>query len=244
MQQLFDCPCCGSNEYKSEKILWDGLVKEWKLTKAEAAYVNRQQGLQCNVCRSNLRSMTLARAILYSQQEYEITLKDFIKQNKKLKILEVNEAGNLSPFFKEHPSHTLVEYPEVDIKKLPFKDNAFDVIIHSDTLEHVDDPMAGLRETLRVQKPGGFTCFTIPFIVGRLSRRRSASEKKSYHGSPGNNEYLVQTEYGSDMWTQVIQAGYDECRLTSLEYPSSTAITGFKKPLPQVKAKRWSIRGY
>jgi len=128
------------------------------------------------------------------------------------------------------PHHTLAGYPDIDMQELPYEDNSFDMIIHSDTLEHVENPVAGLRETLRVLKPGGYSCFTLPLIIDRLSKRRPAN-KQSFHGSQGNNEYLVHTEYGSDMWTQVIEAGFEECRLTTIEFPSSVAITGLKRPL-------------
>lgn len=225
----FACPCCGHAEFTPADILWPELIKEWQLSKAEAAYVNRQQGLTCGNCHSNLRSMTLARAMMDCYGAYNTTLIEFLETHQNIKLLELNEAGNLTPFFKNLKNHILATYPDVNIQKLPYDDNSFDLVIHSDTLEHVDKPLVGLAETLRVLKPGGYNCFTIPLIVGRLSKRRPVSQP-SYHGSPGNKEYLVHTEYGGDMWTQVIEAGFYECRLTSLEFPSSIALTGFKKP--------------
>jgi SAM-dependent methyltransferase len=225
----FVCPCCGHAEFTPTDILWPELVKEWQLSKNEAAYINRQQGLACANCHSNLRSMTLARAMMDCYGAYNTTLVKFLKTHPNIKLLELNEAGNLNPFLKNLKHHTLASYPDVNIQKLPYKDDSFDLVIHSDTLEHVDKPLAGLAESLRVLKPGGYTCFTIPLVVGRLSKRRPASQP-SYHGSPGNKEYLVITEYGADMWAQVIEAGFYECRLTSLEFPSSIALTGFKKP--------------
>lgn len=228
MKLRFNCPCCGGENFSQQDILWAGLVKEWRLSKEEERYINRQQGLQCDACGSNLRSMTLAKAIMNSYGVYTDTLKDFLKENPQIRILEINTAGHLTQFFERHKNHTLVEYPDVNIESLPFKDGKFDMVVHSDTLEHVENPANGLKETERVLKPGGYTCFTIPVVIGRLSKQRKSSSP-SYHGSPGNQEYLVHTEYGSDMWTQVLEAGFEECRLTALEFPSSVAITGYKK---------------
>ena len=57
-------------------------------------------------------------------------------------MLEINEAGTLHPILRMLPRHRLVSYPEVDMTRLPFADRSFDLVVHSDTLEHVPDPGA------------------------------------------------------------------------------------------------------
>jgi hypothetical protein len=49
---------------------------------------------------------------------------------------------------------------------------------------------------------------------------------RSYHGAPGEGktDYLVHTEYGADAWRHVIEAGFSECRIISVEYPSALAL--------------------
>jgi 2-polyprenyl-3-methyl-5-hydroxy-6-metoxy-1,4-benzoquinol methylase len=49
--------------------------------------------------------------------------------------------------------------------QLPFGDQAFDVVLSTEVLEHTPDPMAGLRELARVVRPGGHLILTSP---GRL----------------------------------------------------------------------------
>lgn len=48
------------------------------------------------------------------------------------------------------------------IYALPYPDNTFDGVILSEVLEHLDDDVAGLREALRVLKPGGVAAITVP----------------------------------------------------------------------------------
>jgi SAM-dependent methyltransferase len=226
------CPCCGSLEMREIPVLWPQLISEWRLAEHEVAYINRQQGLSCVTCGSNLRSMVLAKSIMacYGFMGY---LKEFVHTDlaKSLHVLEINEAFVLTQFFKELPNHIIVEYPDVDMMDLPFEENRFDLVIHSETLEHVEHPIRGLSECLRVLKPGGFCAFTIPIIVERLTISRYGLPF-SYHGSPENPpDNLVYTEYGADAWKQVIQAGFEECRIFSIDFPAAQALVGKKEIL-------------
>lgn len=48
-----------------------------------------------------------------------------------------------------------VEYVVADIHDLPFPDGSFDVVHAHQVLQHVGDPVAALREMIRVARPGG-----------------------------------------------------------------------------------------
>jgi len=48
------------------------------------------------------------------------------------------------------------------LEHLPFADAAFDRVILSEVLEHLDDDAAGLAEVLRVLRPGGLLAITVP----------------------------------------------------------------------------------
>lgn len=51
-----------------------------------------------------------------------------------------------------------------NIYSLPYPDDLFDSVILSEVLEHIDDDVAGLREVLRVLKPGGVVAITVPNV--------------------------------------------------------------------------------
>lgn len=55
-----------------------------------------------------------------------------------------------------------VHLTRANIYSLPYPDNTFDAVILSEILEHIDDDVAGLKEAMRVLKPGGVAAITVP----------------------------------------------------------------------------------
>lgn len=49
-----------------------------------------------------------------------------------------------------------------DIFNLPLADNSIDIILSSEVVEHLPDPMPALKEMARVLKPGGYAMVTTP----------------------------------------------------------------------------------
>jgi 2-polyprenyl-3-methyl-5-hydroxy-6-metoxy-1,4-benzoquinol methylase len=235
MRQVASCACCGSGRLSFHPVLWKSLVDEWRLSPHETRYIDRQQGLRCVECGSNLRTMALAVAIVRAVGQ-EGTLAECVRRDpmRRMRILEVNEAGDLTQFLARIPGHILVRYPDVDMTALPYPERSFDIVVHSDTLEHVDRPVTALGECRRVLVPGGFCAFTVPIVVDRLTASRDG-KPPSYHGAPGQlaGDFAVHTEYGADAWKHVVQAGFNECRIYSLEYPAAAALVGVKWDEPE-----------
>ena len=220
------CPCCGAGEFVLRAVLWPALIEEWNLDPYETAYINRQQGTACAQCGANLRSMALALAITRICG-FPGPLGTWVNTEMaaRLAVLELNGAGTLTPMLRRLPGHVEAAYPQVDMLAMPFRDGSFDLVLHSDTLEHVPNPVRGLAECRRVLRVGGACCFTVPIVIGRLTRSRDGLPP-SYHGAVGARlaDYIVRTEYGADAWRHAMEAGFREVRLIRAEYPAALAI--------------------
>lgn len=219
------CAVCGGSDYRHQQVLWEGLISDWQLSAEEAAYINQQQGTQCSNCGSNLRSIALARA-LCDGFGHPGLLDALIAQQPSQRLLEVNEAGTLHPRLGKFPGHVFATYPEYDLMDLALADESFDFIVHSDTLEHVPDPLRALAEIRRVLRPGGRTIFTVPIVIARMTRSREGL-RHSYHGDPtvAAADLLVRTEFGADAWAMVLQAGFSQCEFVAFGYPAGIAIS-------------------
>jgi len=250
------CPVCGGGAFQQVRILWPALIIGWDLTEGEEATIERQQGVHCMGCGCNLRAMALGEAL--KQKLGGGPLIEAVawwgSQGDKLgrvDLLEVNEAGALAPILAKLPGHVRGSWPAVDLRALPYPDARFDVVVHSDTLEHIptravgalqrdgkSEPLYGpsgfmeaLRECHRVLRPGGALCFTVPTLHRKLTRS-TAGRPPTYHDpSPAPDEGLrVHTEFGADVWTYCLDAGFNRVEFTCIEWPAGLAITAWRNP--------------
>jgi len=80
--------------------------------------------------------------------------------------------------------------------QMRYSDRSYDLVVHSDTLEHVPQPVVGLAECYRVLGPGGFCVFTVPAILDRMTRSREGLPP-SHHGDPS----LPATDLVENRWS-------------------------------------------
>ena len=220
------CSNCGGTQFGVFEVLWPELSAAWQLSAEEIAYVNDQQGRHCKSCGANLRAMALGDA-LRRVFGTERCVREYVgaPPDRPPRILDVNGIPAVSDTLAGLPGYVRADYPTVDLHQLPYADGSFDLVVHSDTLEHVGHPIRALEECRRVLTPGGHLCFTIPVIVGRLSRSR-AGLAASHHGSPGTeaDDFLVHTEFGADAWTFPLRAGFTDVSVVQIDYPSALAF--------------------
>ncbi|MFI4957143.1 MAG: class I SAM-dependent methyltransferase [Gammaproteobacteria bacterium] len=223
MNQLI-CSVCGCDQFEDHNVLWPALIDSWGISPYEVNYINQQQGRICSDCGTNIRSAALAKALCLSLNHPD-TLDEIKYSNIKHAIFEINEAGTLHSRLKQFPGHVFGAYPECDMTNLTYQDSQFDIIIHSDTLEHVPAPKRALAELRRVLVPGGVTIFTVPIIVGKMTRSRDWLPA-TYHGAEGEfaSDYKVFTEFGADIWCMVMEAGFSACSMIPYAYPAGIAI--------------------
>ncbi|MEW5789224.1 MAG: methyltransferase domain-containing protein [Pseudomonadota bacterium] len=224
------CHVCGGLEFLDRPVLWPELIDTWELTPAEVRYVDEQQGSCCTRCGSNVRSIALARAILqYLGHAGPLSSLVGDPDVRAANLLEINDAGTLHPWLAQLRGHQLGSYPDLDMMAMTYPDAHFDLVVHSDTLEHVPDPEKALSEVLRILKPGGATIFTVPVIVGRLTRNRQGLPA-SYHGRPGceSADLRVVTEFGADFWASLLKAGFRSVELVGYRFPAGIATIARK----------------
>ncbi|MCW8348136.1 class I SAM-dependent methyltransferase [Vibrio sp. ZSDZ65] len=221
------CPVCGALEFEYIPVLWAELVDEWELNENQKNYMNKQQGLGCKGCGNNLRVMAIAHSLIreYSPESRYLDVMIDSGVFNDLRVLEVNSVGNLSSHLQRIKNHKHIAYPEYDFQALSLEDDTYDIVLHSDTLEHIPNFKLALSETHRILNVGGVCIFTIPLIVERLTRSRKGLPA-SFHGIEGNRtpDYFVHTEFGADFWTFALEVGFSELTICNFEYPSGLAI--------------------
>lgn len=65
-----------------------------------------------------------------------------------------------------------------DICDIPSANNAYDLVLATDIIEHVDDDMAALREITRVLKPGARAIVTVPAFQSLWGLQDTVSQHK------------------------------------------------------------------
>lgn len=70
--------------------------------------------------------------------------------------IDVKDSGR--PINMKQPDHFY------DGNVFPFQNDSFDMVISTQVLEHVPDPLAMLKEMARVCKPGGGVVISLPFV--------------------------------------------------------------------------------
>jgi SAM-dependent methyltransferase len=181
---------------------------------------------RCCICRGTPKYRAIV-SVIESEAGERIT--DFIRDRK------IYELTTTSPIFRKlrgHPNYVAsgyfsdlafgekvsAFYWNQDLQCLTFDSESFDVVISSETMEHVRRPWQGFSEVYRVLKPGGFYVFTIPFRRDRMTRPRvdtSGTEdvyllQKVYHQDPYRpQDSLLYTDFGSDLPDLLLPIGFE-----------------------------------
>lgn len=171
---------------------------------------------RCCLCRSTPKYRAILQVL---EAETGQNASQFIRDHK------LYELSTTSPIFRQWSGHPNYEasgyfsdrpfgqkvaslYWNQDLQQLSFAGHSFDVVISSETMEHVRRPWQGFSEVHRVLKAGGFYVFTVPFRPDRptTSRVDTTGEQDSplmdrvYHQDPYRPEgSLVYTDFGSDL---------------------------------------------
>ena len=205
------CAACNfSGKQKSKNVLWPDLINEWELDQQWVDWFNFREGTYCVNCNCCVRTHQLSVAILQvlnkkigtNFSNLNLAFKD--KNVQELKIAEINSLGNIHPFLAQSPNLWYSEFlstnPAIrseNLESLSYEADFFDLVLTSETLEHVPNIDKAFSEIYRVLKPGGKHIFTTPVVWDRPTTRVRAYMENgqvvnilppSYHGSKAKNQ--------------------------------------------------------
>ncbi len=214
------------------------LEQRWGLSPKVAEALARKESSDCSFCGAKLRARRLASVLL---SLYPVgtppaparSVREWVASSeaKALRVAEINCVEGLHDELARLPDLAFSEYREgaaagsiiegiqrEDLTLLSYPDESFDLVITSETLEHVPDLDAALAEIFRVLVPGGRHVFTVPLLPGveqtfprRVLKADGTIEERTVRiCHPGGDwGYPVFTEFGADLPEILRKAGFE-----------------------------------
>lgn len=210
------------------------LEQLWGLTPRLAEALARKESLDCAWCGAKLRARRLARVVLDlypvgSPPAPARSVAGWVRtgEARRLRVAEVNRIEGLHEPLSRLPNLSFSDFDPAgapggvrseDLTRLSYPDATFDLVLTSETLEHVPDLDRALREIGRVLVPGGRHVFTVPLLpgVGRTFARTVVGpdgiiehRAPPVHHPGGDVGYPVFTEFGTDLPDLLRRAGFE-----------------------------------
>jgi SAM-dependent methyltransferase len=140
---------------------------------------------------------------------YALYLKEFLKKNEIISILDIAPALSLSNFLKAFEN---VNYRSMDISMLgvddhlditnmyKYNDNQFDYYLCSHVLEHIPDDLKAMQELYRILKPGGKGITMVPINLELKETmedptKTSIGDRWKYFGQDDHVRQYAKTDF-------------------------------------------------
>ena len=168
-------------------------------------------------------------------------LRDHVPDLADRDVCELSARGPLAAFLKRSAkSAALSEYFAdaepgsyrrgvrcEDVQRLTYADASFDLVTHTEVLEHVPDDARAFAELHRVLRPGGTMLFTVPLYGGYPTVERARLRdgeiehlmEPAYHIDPLRGAgILAFRDYGLDIVERLRAAGFSEASVVSSKH--------------------------
>ncbi len=143
------------------------------------------------------------------------------------RILSISELGDISFLVDSKKSEiTETHYPEVNMQKLPFKNESFDYVISDQVIEHLENPSKAVEESHRVLKQGGVAIHTTCFI-----NYHHPSPKDYWRFSPDALKFLCKN------FSEILQ-----CEGWGNRFAILTCFLGDRFRAIEIPDHKWSFR--
>lgn len=229
------CAVCGKVRpmLYYRRIIPDRLVELCGLSPRQAVALAHKESDFCSACGAKLRARRIAAVLLELYPTGAASLRDWSRDPsiRRLRIAEINRVDGLHEALRELPNFKASDYlpgaapgatidgvRNEDLCRLTYADASFDLVVTSETLEHVPDLNQALAEIRRVLAPGGLHVFTAPvapwepktFPRARLGENGEIDHLATpIHHPAGDSGYLVFTELGMDLPDLLRAAGFE-----------------------------------
>jgi SAM-dependent methyltransferase len=214
------------------RVIPDRLIELWGLSPRQAAAFDRRESSDCSACGAKLRARRIAEVLLELYPTGARSLHDWSQspEARDLRIAEINRIDGVHEVLADltgfRPSDfnpgaargASVEGVRCeDFTRLTYPDACFDLVLSSETIEHVPDLGQALAECRRVLVPGGRHVFTAPvspnvektFPRARLNAEGAVERLAPAIAHPGGDwGYPVFTELGLDLPEILERAGF------------------------------------
>ena len=189
---------CNVSGRATEFVVSSDNLRE-SLVSTASSSINRHRQLICALSMGifeNPRASLAAIAAHINQNRWTVylaeansILSDFLKRHLKRDLIVCSEY--FGPDY--HSGDTVKGILHEDLQHTSFADEAFDVILTSEVLEHVPNAMVAEQELMRILKPNGIYCFTVPFAPTHDHDIVYAELVEN-----GNTRYLAEPQYHDD----------------------------------------------
>jgi hypothetical protein len=234
------CEVCGrfGPWLYQRRVIPPKLEELWGLSPRLAEALARKESSDCAWCGAKLRARRLARVVL---DTYPVgtprapsrSVADWVRTPEAgaLRVAEINRIEGLHESISRLPQFAFSDFEpsagpgeqvdgvrSEDLTRLTYPDEAFDLVLTSETLEHVPRLDAALAEIRRVLALGGRHIFTVPLLPGvPLTFARTVVRPDGSLDHPageirhpgGDVGYPVFTEFGADLPEILRRAGFD-----------------------------------
>jgi 2-polyprenyl-3-methyl-5-hydroxy-6-metoxy-1,4-benzoquinol methylase len=140
-----------------------------------------------------------------------------------------------------------ITWTQADIQKIPFPDEYFDIVISCETIEHVPNPLQGVRELARVLKKGGSLILTTPNYLGLFGIYRGylrlTGRKWTEMGQPINNFTMIPRTL---RWLKKsgIKVKFFDSEIISMPFPGKNKVKYFNFRNPRWFWKWFGLQSY
>lgn len=121
------------------------------------------------------------------------------------KVIALDASAAMLDIARSKIQDSRVSFVQGDVRRLPFADDTFDVIVSTWVIEIMDDPRAVVQEFIRVIKPGGLVIYAFCSLPGGtlgntlkyVMTKGSSKEGPLTHLLPKEERPFHQCEYSS-----------------------------------------------